>query len=68
MSEKAKRMISKTMKGKKKSKETRRKMSEVKNGKNNPFYGKHHSKETKRKMSKAQTARRNQLKAYMKLQ
>ena len=40
-------------KGKKKSKETRRKMSEAKKGKNNPFYGKHHSKETKRKMSKS---------------
>ena len=69
MSEKAKRKISKARKGQKPwnkgkigvySKATRRKMSEAKNGKKNPFYGKTHSEKTKRKMSKARKGRRNQ--------
>ena len=48
-------------KGKKKSEETRRKMSEAKNGKNNPFYGKHHSDETKRKIGEAAKGRKKSL-------
>lgn len=32
------------------SEETRRKLSEAKRGKNNPFYGKHHSEENKRRI------------------
>ena len=42
------------------SEETKRRMSEAKNGKKNPFYGKTHSEKTKRKMSKARKGRRNQ--------
>ena len=47
-------------KGRKKSKETRRKMSEAKIGENNPQYGIPLSKETKRKISEANKGRRNQ--------
>ena len=71
MSEKAKRKISKTMKGRipwnkgktglqKHTEETKRKMSEVRKGKNNPMYGKPRSKATKRKISEAMKGRRNQ--------
>ena len=35
------------------SKETKRKLSRAKKGKNNPMYGKHHSKEHRRKISEA---------------
>ena len=48
---------SKANKGKKRSEETRRKMSEAMKGKhtgeNNPFYGKHLSEEQKKKLSEA---------------
>ena len=50
--------ISLVRKGSKHTEETRRKMSEAKNGKKNPFYGKYHSEETKRKMSEAQKGRK----------
>ena len=40
-------------KGSKMSEEAKRKMSEAKKGRNNPFYGKPRSKATKRKISKA---------------
>ena len=36
--------------GKKHTEETKRKMSEIKKGKNNPFYGKYHTEEAKQKM------------------
>ena len=48
------------LKGEKMSEESKRKMSEAKNGKKNPFYGKTHSEKTKRKMSESHKARRNQ--------
>ena len=35
------------------SAETRKKMSESKNGENHPMFGKHHSEETRKKMSEA---------------
>jgi len=41
------------MKGKKHSKETKRKISNATKGKNNPFYGRKHSLETRIKISKA---------------
>ena len=48
-------------KGKPKSGEAKKKMSEAKKdrytGENNSFYGKHHSEETKKKMRKAQTGK-----------
>ena len=48
--------ISKKLKGKKRSEETKRKISKGNKGKNagknHPLYGKHHSQETKMKMSK----------------
>ena len=44
-------------KGKHPTEETKRKLSEVNKGKNNPLYGKHHSEETKRKMSEAKKGR-----------
>ena len=46
------------LKGKKKSEETKRKMSKANKCKNNPMYGKHHSKETKRKISKTMKGRK----------
>ena len=49
------------LKGEKMSEESKRKMSEAKNGKKNPFYGKTHSEKTKRNMSKAQKARKKSL-------
>ena len=39
--------------GKHHSEETRKKMSEAKNGENHPMFGKHHSEETRKKMSEA---------------
>jgi len=42
--------MSEALKGKTRSLETRKKMSEAQKGKKHPFYGKHHSEETKRKM------------------
>ena len=46
------------LKGEKMSEESKRKMSEAKNGKKNPFYGKTHSEKTKRKMSKTLKTRK----------
>ena len=45
--------ISKANKGKKRSEETRKKMSESLKGENNPRYGKHLSEEAKKKVSEA---------------
>ena len=39
--------------GKHRSEDTRNKMSESKNGENNPMFGKHHSEESRKKMSEA---------------
>jgi hypothetical protein len=36
--------------------ETKRKLSEMRTGENNPFYGKHHTEETKNKLAKATRA------------
>lgn len=43
-----------TAKGKKHTKETLEKMSEVKTGESNPFFGRHHTNETKQKLREAQ--------------
>ena len=40
------------------SEETRRKISEMNKGKNNPMYGKHLSEETRRKISEAMKGRK----------
>jgi hypothetical protein len=40
------------------SKETRKKLSKAKKGKNHPFYGKSHSDETKRKISETNKNKR----------
>ena len=40
--------------GRKRSNETRRKISESLSGENNPMYGKHHSEETRRKISESE--------------
>ena len=40
------------------SEETKRKMSEAREGEKNPFYGKTHSEEAKRKMSEAMKGRK----------
>ena len=48
-------------KGRKHSKESKRKMSEAQKGKNNPMYGKHHTEETRRKMSKVRKAGKKSL-------
>lgn len=63
VSEKTKKQISKTLKGKPKKRppfkgkhhtaETRAKLSDLRKGKNNPCYGKHLSKSTKNKMSES---------------
>ena len=45
-------------KGKKLSKETRRKISEANKGKNNPMYGKHHTEETKRNIGRKNKGRK----------
>lgn len=50
-SEETKIKISNSLKGRKLSIQTRRKMSEAQRGENHPMYGKHHSKETKEKIS-----------------
>jgi group I intron endonuclease len=46
-------------KGCRHSEETRRKMSEVHSGENNPWYGKYHSEETRRKLSEAMSGENN---------
>ena len=46
-------VLSKAFKGKHHTKETKKKMSEMKKHENNPMYGKQHSDETKKKISKA---------------
>ena len=48
------RKISKKVKGRVLSQETKQKLSELNTGENNPMYGKHHSEETRKKMSNAQ--------------
>lgn len=50
--------ISATLKGKRKSEETKRKMSAAQKGKPSCMKGKHHSDETKRKMSEAQKGKK----------
>ena len=45
--------MSEAKKGKPLSDETKRKMSNVRKGENNPHFGKKHSEEAKRKMSEA---------------
>ena len=47
--------------GKKHSEETRRKMSEAKNGEKNQFFGKHHTLESRHKMSVAKKGNKNHL-------
>lgn len=47
--------------GMKRSEETRKKMSEVNKGKNNPMFGQRHSEETKQKMSESKKGERNPL-------
>lgn len=41
------------------SDETKKKLSEVMKGENNPFYGKHHSEEVRKKLSEAQKGEKN---------
>ena len=57
VSDSTKKKLSDTGKGKPKSEEAKKKMSEAKKdrytGENNSFYGKHHSEEAKKKMSEA---------------
>lgn len=53
LSEKTRRKISESMKGRTLSKEHKKKISDAIKGKNNPFYGRHHSLETKRKLSES---------------
>ena len=59
--EKTRMKISKINKGKKRSEESKKKMSEVRKGrfggKNHPMFGKHHSEESKKKMSESQKLR-----------
>ena len=50
--------MSEANKGRKKSEETKMKMSDAKKGKNNPMYGKPRSKATKRKISEAMKGRK----------
>lgn len=50
-SEEAKKKISAAATGRKASKETKIKLSKMRQGENNSFYGKHHSEETKRILS-----------------
>jgi len=51
--EEAKQNMSDAHKGKKPSKETKRKMSIARKGENHPMYGKHHSKESIKKISES---------------
>jgi hypothetical protein len=57
LSEKHKLKISESKKGHCVLEETRRKLSDLNRGENNPFYGKHHSEETKRKISEINKGR-----------
>lgn len=52
-SKKTKNKISKTLKGHRPTRETRKKLSESLKGENNPMYGKHHFEDAKRKVSEA---------------
>ena len=47
--------------GKNVSAETRQKLSEKKNGENNPMFGKHHSAEARKKMSESKKGENNPL-------
>lgn len=51
-------MIGKNI-GKKRSKETKLKLSKINSGENNNMYGKHHSKETKQKISKSRLGKKH---------
>jgi len=46
------------MKGRKASEETKKKMSDMRKGKNNSFYGKHHSEEQKQKISNSKIGKK----------
>ena len=52
-SEERKRKIGEGNKGKTRTEEQKRKLSELFSGENHPWYGKHHTEETKKKMSKS---------------
>ena len=53
--------------GKHLSEDTRRKLSEAKNGENNPMFGKHHSAETHQKMSEAHKGKHHSAETRQKL-
>lgn len=53
LSDETKSKISETMKGLRRSEETRHKMSDAKSGENHPLYGKPRSEETRRKISES---------------
>ena len=55
------------IKGKHHSAETRKKMSEAKNGENNPMFGKHHSAETHQKMSEAHKGKHHSAETHQKM-
>ena len=65
-SEETKRKISKSLSGRKLSKELREKMSERFSGETNPFYGKSHSDSTKIKISNANKGKRRNSIEFMK--
>lgn len=52
-----KQRISDANKGKKRTEDFKKHLSEIMKGENNPFYGKHHTEETKRRISNAQKAK-----------
>lgn len=58
-SEETNRKISKALKGRIFSKETREKISQSKKGDKNPMYGKHHSEERKEKLRKSMIGNKN---------
>lgn len=58
-SEKTKKKISKTMKGRKLLEETKKKISEARKGRKSPMCGKKHTKETKEKMSEVKIGSKN---------